>query len=268
MLWPVRVGKPARRGAAGVHEVRESMSDQNGSRGWILALWLVASAVACATPPERAPLAPPRALLLAPTRFDARLAERFEPGARALDELIGRMLWERDNVVNAPPRDEFLALWQAASQSVALAEGTSPDLDAARYDAAVLALLDALHARGARFDTLVFPHLTLRVGSVQGHAVMWDGVTRRLPFAQRNHDPGFLLTRRGIQAPCTSLRVIAYDARGERLFERIGGLEVARQVSYERNGSGGRWSDRDDLFQDARALRDGVEVALEPLLRH
>jgi len=238
--------------------------------GWVLALslWLVASWVGCATPPERAPLGPPRTLVLAPTRTDARLAERFEPGARRLDELIGRLLWEQDNVVYAPPRDEFLALWRAASQSVLLADGPSADVDAARYDAAVLALVDALHARGERFDALILPQLTLRPGSVQGHAVMWDGVTRRLPFAQRNHDPGFLLSRRGVQAPCTSLRVIAYSDRGERLFERIGGLEVAKQVSYERNGSGGRWTDRDDLFADSHALRDGVEVALQPLLRN
>jgi hypothetical protein len=236
-------------------------------RRWILAaIWLL-GVLACASTPEPAGLALPRAVLLAPTRFDPRLAGELEPGARTLDDVIGRMLWERDVQVNAPSRSEFLAMWDAASQGVALAQGAAPDGDGARYDAAVLALADALRARGSNFDALVFPHLTLRPGAVNGHAVMWDGVARRLPFA-RHRDAANLLVRRGVQAPCTSLRVIAYDARGERLFERVGGLEVAKQVILARDGSGGSWSDRDDLFQDPRALRDGVEVALGPLLRN
>jgi hypothetical protein len=244
------------------------MFDRKSGYGrWLLlAVWSVLALGACASAPDPEVVLP-RAVLLAPTRFDPRLADRLEPGAHRLDELIGRLLWERDVRVSAPPQPDFRVLWKAAAEGVALEPDAPVDLEDVRYDAAVVALTHALHARGVSFDALLLPYLTVRPGAVQGHAVMWDGVTRRLPFSQRKPAADFLLSRRGIQAPCTSLRVIAYDARGERLFERLGGLEVARQVTLTRDGSGRSWSDREDLFQDPRALRDGVEVALGPLLR-
>jgi hypothetical protein len=97
---------------------------------------------------------------------------------------------------------------------------------------------------------------------------MWDGVARRLPLSYKNRDVSFLVVRRRVEAPCTSLGVVAYGAHGERLFERIGGLEVAKQLWVSVDGRRRGWSDRRDLFQDERAVRDGVEEALEPLLRN
>jgi hypothetical protein len=222
----------------------------------VFGVWLGA----CATAPDAVPIAKPRVVLLAPTSFDSRLSARLEAGATVVDELLGHVLWRDDVEVHRTRGALFRDAWLAAARSAAT---DSPGGD--RHDRTVYALVQDLQARGARFDALVIPYLTLRRGSVYGHSVHWDGVTRRLPLDPRQRDAGFLLARRGVEAPCTSLRVIAYDARGVRLFEGLGGLEVASRLHLD--GGRGSLRERSDLFQDAGALRDGVHVALRPLLR-
>jgi hypothetical protein len=234
-------------------------------RGLLVLSLGLAVLAGCATAPEPAPPPKPRSVLLAPTRFDERLANRLEAGAQAVHRLIGQVLWEQDVQVGTLPLTDFAGLWDAAREGVPALAGAAQDPDA-RYDATVGAMVGALRTRGARFDALVIPYLTVRPGAVNGHSVMWDGVTRRLPLETRHRADVLLPVRRGIATPCTSLRVIAYDAAGHRLFERVGGLEVANRLSLD--GGTGTWGERDDLFQDPKALRQGVQVALGPFLRN
>jgi hypothetical protein len=181
-------------------------------------LWLAA----CATAPDVDPIPKPRVVLLAPTGFDPRLAERLAPGAAVVDELLGNVLWGGDVEVNRARRAAFREAWLSAARGAELLPVAAADgLD--RHDRTVVALVHDLKSRGELFDALVVPYLTLRRGSVYGNSVRWDGVTRRLPFDPRHRD-ATLIARRCVEAPCTSLRVIAYDARGERLFEGVGGL--------------------------------------------
>ena len=231
----------------------------------ILVGLLCAGFFGCATSPEVLPGPRPRAVLLAPTSVDLRLAEELRAGAPIIHEMIGRLLWEQDVQVNAPPLPEFYALWRQAAVS---AGNPGAPSDSAAYDVSVHALLEGLRAQGANFDALLIPYLTIRPGKVTGQSVMWDGVARRLPLSYKHRDAAFLVVRRRVEAPCTSLGVVAYGAHGERLFERIGGLEVAKQMWVSDDGHRRRWNDREDLFQDEKALRDGVEEALEPLLRN
>ena len=227
---------------------------------------LGAAFLGCWTSPDVLPGPLPRAVLLAPTSVDLRLAEELRMGAPIVHEMIGRLLWEQDVQVNAPPLPEFYELWRQAALAVE-APG-APTEAAARNDVAVRALLDGLRAQGANFDALLIPYLTVRPGKVTGQSVMWDGVARRLPLLYKNRDVAFLVVRRRVEAPCTSLGVVAYGPHGERLFERIGGLEVAKQMWVSDDGKRRGWNDREDLFQDKKVLRDGVEEALEPLLRN
>jgi hypothetical protein len=62
------------------------------------------------------------------------------------------------------------------------------------------------------------------------------------------------------QMPGVSLRVVAYAKDGTRLFEQRGGLEVA--IEYF---AGLQTRPRQDLFQDASAVEEGVAIALAPL---
>lgn len=232
-------------------------------RGWILGL-LGAGLLACATSPQL-PGRQPKAVLLAPTSIDFLLAEDLRPGAPIVHELIGRLLGEQEVRVNAPALPEFYTLWRDAA--LAGAASDTGRTDAAAHDVAVQALLDSLRARGENFDALLVPYLTVRPGSVTGPFVTWDGVARRLPLFDKHRGAAFR-ARRPIYTSCTSLGVVAYGAHGERLFERIGGLEVAKRMWVSDDGRRGGWNDREDLFQDAKALRNGVEEALQPLLRN
>ena len=233
--------------------------------GWIGGL-LVAFVAGCATSPAALPIPKPRAVLLAPTTVDTMMPSELRSGAPIVQQMIGQLLWEQDMQVNAPPLPEFYELWRKAAEPT----GAQPALVSGGgvSDVAVRTLLDGLRARGENFDALVVPYLTVRPGTVTGQTVMWDGVARRLPLSYKNRDAAFLVARRGIYASCTSLGVVAYGPHGERLFERIGGLEVAKRMWVSDDGHRRGWNDREDLFQDQSALRSGVKEALYPLLRN
>jgi len=227
--------------------------------GWSVGL-LVAVLAGCATSPTALPIPKPHAVLLAPTTVDTLMASDLRSGAPIVHQMIGQLLWEQDMQVNAPPLPEFYELWRQAAETTGSEAAPVP---LAVNDVAVRMLLDGLRARGENFDALLVPYLTVRRGTVTGESVRWDGVARRLPFSYQNRDP-FLVAQRGVSAACTSLGVIAYGPHGERLFERIGGLEVAKRMWVDGHRRG--WNDRDDLFQDENALRSGVKEALYPLL--
>jgi hypothetical protein len=232
--------------------------------GWIGGL-LVAFLAGCATSPTALPIPKPRAVLVAPTTVDTLMPSELRSGAPIVQQMIGQLLWEQDMQVNAPPLPEFYELWREAADTTA-AQPLVAGGDV--RDAAVRVLLDGLRARGENFDALLVPYLTIRPGTVTGQSVSWDGVARRLPLSYKNHDAAFLVARRGVYASCTSLGVVAYGPHGERLFERIGGLEVAKRMWVSDDGHRRGWNDREDLFQDQKALRSGVAQALQPLLRN
>jgi len=233
--------------------------------GWIGGL-LVAFLAGCATSPTALPIPKPQSVLLAPTTVDTMLPSELRSGAPIVHQMIGQLLWEQDMRVNAPPLPQFDELWREAGDAM----GAQPALvtGGAVSDVAVRALLDGLRAHGENFDALLVPYLTIRPGTVTGESVMWDGVARRLPLSYKNRDVAYLVARRGVYASCTSLGVVAYGPHGERLFERIGGLEVAKRMWVSDDGHRRGWNDREDLFQDQAALRSGVKEALYPLLRN
>jgi hypothetical protein len=227
---------------------------------------LVLALCACAgtSEPDLGPLPEIDAVLLAPLGVTQKRA--LEPGAEVLDELITRVLWERDLRVQAPPADQIRADWNAATRDAAQAEpAATGDADAARFDRAAAALVAAFRARGTEFDALLIPALVIRQGKVVGQSVQWDGVVRNLPLEYENRDKAHIEARRRLETRCTSLRVLAYGADGKRLFERYGGLEVTQRMKIaEGNWS---WTLRGDLFRKREDLESGVRVALRPLLR-
>jgi hypothetical protein len=237
-----------------------------GTTGAVLGVWMAVLLVGCATSPE-ASIPRPRSVMLAPTAVDTRLAARLEPGAPEIHKLIGQVLYEQDVQVGTIDLHELESYWQAASHAIEQRSvSATPGSGNTSFDAAIQFLVSTLRARGNSFDALVLPYVTVRPGSINGKAVVWDGVSRRLPFQSQKHGE-FFLDRRVRRTACTSLYVIAFDAQGRRLFERVGGLEVASRLQQLDNGQG-RWSERTDLFQDPDALRPGVQLALRPFLRN
>jgi hypothetical protein len=235
--------------------------------GWdarLLAALLLAT-LACATKPPEPPMPRVSSVLLAPISFNQKLPDLLEPGAPSVHELVSGALWEQDIRVDSPPLAEFDATWRAEAKSIGTLYGPDGKLDPTRYDAAVRELVTAYRARGTQFDALVITYLAMRPGVVTGQSVAWDGVVRNLPLEYKNRDRGHIQARRGLSTRCTSVQVLVYDAEGNRLFDRFGGLEVAQRMQIVDDNW--RWTERGDLFRNRKDLEEGVRVALQPLFR-
>ena len=222
--------------------------------------------LACAgTPEDATPLPVIASVLVAPVGVRERAPQQVEAGAAVLDEVIARVLWEKDLRVQAAPAEQFRADWKQAQQQVDSAAGGDAQPEAARFDAAAAAVVAAWRARGTEFDALLIPYLVNRDGTVVGESVQWDGVVRQLPVEYEYHDKAHVEARRRLSTRCTSLRMLVFAADGRRLFERYGGLETTQTMKIaEGNWS---WTERGDLFRDRADLEDGARVALKPLLR-
>jgi hypothetical protein len=214
--------------------------------------------------PRQTEMQKPAAVLLSPMNFNQRLPEAIEFGVPVVGEIVAATLGESGVAAVEAPLAEFHDTWLAAAEGVGTLYDDEGQLDPARYDTVARGVVLAYRQRGHRFDVLLIPYVTVRPGTVMGHSVKWDGVTRMLPFEFKNRDALHMDNRRGLKTPCTSLRVFAYDAAGTRLFERYGGLEVA--VKWIERDYKFRHEHRDDLFEDTKSLREGVEIALAPLL--
>jgi hypothetical protein len=120
--------------------------------------------------------------------------------------------------------------------------------------------------RTRRFDALVIPWITLRPAQVRGTSVKWDGVVRTIPLsADSDRKTGFFQFFRA-QMPAPSLQVFVFAPDGRRLFEGIGGLDFADEVTVDAKARHADFHPRPDLFADPRNLREGIALAFDPFL--
>jgi hypothetical protein len=199
-------------------------------------------------------------VLLAPVSFNQGIPESLEKGVDVVREEMAVQLRARGVSVGAPTLAEFHDVWIAATREIGTLYDADGVFDEARFDAASRAMIEAYTARGEQFDVLLLSYFEIRTATVRGGRASWDGV-KRLPIldlgnGKREPTPFPHLW----QMPGVSLRVVAFANDGARLFEERGGLEVA--IEYF---AGLRSRPRQDLFQDASAVQEGVAIALAPL---
>jgi hypothetical protein len=232
----------------------------------LCALLLGGWPLACVSEPDPQPLAKPAAVLLAPVSFNQQsMPEPLELGVASTQEVLVRTLWEQDVRVISPPVEHFRQAWLTSERNVGSLAGADGKIDPSRYDAVVRAVMKSYQEGGETFDVLLLPFLVLRNGVVTGHSVKCDNVSRILPLEYVNRDAAHIEARRGLETTCTSLRVLAYAADGQRLYERYGGLEVAWRMRVD--GLRWKWTERGDLFRNRKDLEEGAGVVLSPLLR-
>jgi hypothetical protein len=67
----------------------------------------------------------------------------------------------------------------------------------------------------------------------------------------------------------TSVHVLVFSPKGERIFEGRGGLEVVHEVDLAQFKKKLRFAVqlRNDLGQDIGALREGIAIAFDPYLQ-
>ena len=133
-------------------------------------------------------------------------------------------------------------------------------------------------AKSHQFDAIVMPSILIhKVRANMGNA-SWDGVSRRMRIVNAPKQPvgraqdtlAQGIARGGVsgEVMATSIHLMVFTPRGERVFEGRGGLEllheadmapVKRNYEYELRL-------RSDLLRDRAALREGLAIAFDPYL--
>jgi hypothetical protein len=140
----------------------------------------------------------------------------------------------------------------------------------AGYDDAARAL--ALELRNhTEFDAMIAPSLFVREAIISDRSARWDGVEHEVEFEGRSLESRNLpATPLEGAAPAASLHVAVFDAKGEKLHDAKGGLQLLVRVRVAGTDPAGlpkfRFAARSDLFQNREHLREGLAVAFAPLL--
>jgi hypothetical protein len=140
----------------------------------------------------------------------------------------------------------------------------------AGYDDAARILALELRSQTG-FDAMLAPSLFVREAPISNRSARWDGVERELEFEARGLEARRLAAAplEGA-APAASLHVAVFDAKGEKLHEAQGGLELLVRVRVARSNPAGQpnfqFTARTDLFADRKHLREGIAAAFAPFL--
>ena len=113
----------------------------------------------------------------------------------------------------------------------------------------------------------------MREAPIEGRSARWDGVERELEFELRGEGAQRLVEETPFEgvAPAASLHVVVFDAKGERVHEAIGGLELLVRVRVQAGAALGEapsiaFVKRRELEPAPDHLRAGIGEAFAPYL--
>jgi len=205
-----------------------------------------------------------RALVL-PLNLVAAMPAEVAGGSRRVDEALLGYLAERGKAVEAMKYADALAAWRAA-ESECRAQ-SHEDCD---HFAGVAPIMAQRLRRDHDYQTLIIPYLRFHAARTGSSTAKWHGVKRSVEKTGSGFGPGgsARLVRGEIRA--VSLSVLAFSAEGKKIFEGVGGLDLVDRL----RAPGDAYQDysvdvREDVLGDEQMLREGVELALDPLVpRH
>jgi hypothetical protein len=140
----------------------------------------------------------------------------------------------------------------------------------AGYDDAARLLVLRL-AKYADFDTVIAPTLYVREAHIQGRTATWDGIERPVEVeASASVAREVADVPLEGSAPAASLHAVVFDAKGNKIQEGRGGLELLVSVHVRRSAVSlapeFEFEPRTDFFEDAAHLQEGIAKALSPFL--
>lgn len=113
---------------------------------------------------------------------------------------------------------------------------------------------ELLAGLGNSADLVIAPNLAMRTATYRGSStIVWDGVKRRETGANNLNWGDF-------ETQAASLHVTVYTKDGTRVFSGFGGLEQVFRLDRQKE----KYSQREDLFQDERNLKEGICIAFYP----
>jgi hypothetical protein len=238
--------------------------------GCFVAALALACLLGCASEPaqrERSVLlgAENRVCLILPLNVAMAMPPELEFGSPILWAELERFLRAHGKQLKTVARQTARELWVRSIQQARAGE-KGPR---AGYDDAARALALELRTH-APFDVMIAPSLVVREAQIANRSARWDGVERELEFeadglAARN----LASTPLEGAAPAATLHVAVFDAKGEKLHEGKGGLDLLVRVRVEADSSGVpafQFVPRADPFEHREYLRDGIAAAFLPFL--
>ncbi len=221
-----------------------------------LALLLALAATGCGVSRQHHPyqlktgFTAPERVAIAPVGLTTG-TEILGEASRALVERELIAYLESKGHVSAAKPDDVAKLWAAAVKKLGGAYSPATGQRRPKVDqAAARAVLKALEAK-----LLVVPVVVARDAKLDGTKARWDGVTREIAALDWSFKGG---------TKAISLRIIGWDETGAIVFRSYGGIAFP----YEMKGS--RFVPRFELknppFDDVEHVREGVAVALDPLV--
>jgi hypothetical protein len=218
--------------------------------------------------PQRTVLlgSPEQTWLILPLNLAAEMPAEVRPYSAVVWQELERYLREQDKQLKTVNPEVARKLWVSSVQKVKVGEkgGRAGFEDAARVLAVEL-------SKSAEFGALVAPSVFIREAEISERSAHWDGVQRELELDESGpRDPRLASTPFEGVAPAASLHIAVFDARGAKLHEGKGGLELLVRVRLTGEDSAGlptfRFTPRGALFENREHVREGITVAFAPLL--
>jgi hypothetical protein len=182
------------------------------------------------------------------------VGDRAEP----VEHVLRGYLTERGKSIEIIPRSNASGAWSRIARECAFRA-----VDVCEGFERRLALLAIRLREQHDYEVLIIPYLLFRPAKGKQTAIRWDGVVRRL---EKKLGATTLETPRvtgEIAMSGLSLGIIAVSSDGVEVFEGVGGLELPFRMHVSHVI---RFEMRDDLFADPTLLREGVAIALDPLV--
>lgn len=231
-------------------------------------------AVSCKTMPKDSFVAeslPPsggiETVLVLPMNFDHSPNASLQQGLRALEREIESQLSAAGFTLVEPRMSKVMKQWtRLVMQGTGGRSTQSSALSGENYETAREHLARRM-LKTHPADMVVMPTLLLREGRYSGSNLRWDSVKRPVVMEERKAGASATPTGKDLG---TSIRVTLYDRDGNRVFERYAGLEPIMRYSmndaYYVHEFRMKSKTRDDLFEDAAIITEGVKLAFEPWL--
>ncbi|HKA14433.1 MAG TPA: hypothetical protein VKH41_05410 [Myxococcota bacterium] len=203
-----------------------------------------------------------RAVVL-PLNLVAAMPAELADDAHRVDEALLGYLAEHGKAIESIGYKDALAAWRESESECRSRAAKDCDKFAG------VAPIMAQHLRRDHdYQTLIIPYLRFHAARTGSSAAKWDGVKRSVEKTGSGFGPDgpARLVRGEVRA--VSLKVFAFSAEGEKVFEGIGGLDLVDRLRAPGDG----YQDyavevREDLFGDEHMVREGVELALDGLVR-
>jgi hypothetical protein len=202
-----------------------------------------------------------RTALVLPLNVMAAMPEEFRGREELVEAALHDYLRDQGRRVETISYADARRAWNASARDCERQQAQG----CVGFEGAARLLALALR-EGSDHELLIVPYLRFRLAENCTEHVHWDGVERPVERTGAGLSPDGPVAIRHIEMRAVSLEIVALTRDGEKAFEGDGGLEVVDRLRATGGDEVIVAEPRDDLFENPGWLREGVAVALDPLV--